>query len=122
MIQIQIPEKVNKIIRTLAAAGQEAYAVGGCVRDAEVVISQSFGSLPKRLSRMQPPTAYASYPARISVSIIRLTFSGNISFILICLSPIYQPVRRFAAAYADGGNLLLIGKRHTARRSRKIFL
>ena len=24
MIQIQIPEKVNKIIRTLAAAGQEA--------------------------------------------------------------------------------------------------
>ena len=34
MIQIQIPEKVNKIIRTLATAGQEAYAVGGCVRDA----------------------------------------------------------------------------------------
>lgn len=34
MIQIQIPEKVNKIIRTLAAAGHEAYAVGGCVRDA----------------------------------------------------------------------------------------
>ncbi len=33
-IQIQIPEKVNKIIRTLAAAGHEAYAVGGCVRDA----------------------------------------------------------------------------------------
>ena len=34
MIQIQIPEKVNIIIRTLAAAGYEAYAVGGCVRDA----------------------------------------------------------------------------------------
>lgn len=34
MIQIQIPEKVNTIIATLAAAGQEAYAVGGCVRDA----------------------------------------------------------------------------------------
>lgn len=34
MLQIQIPEKVNKIIRTLAAAGHEAYAVGGCVRDA----------------------------------------------------------------------------------------
>lgn len=34
MIQIQIPEKVNRIIRTLAAAGHEAYAVGGCVRDA----------------------------------------------------------------------------------------
>lgn len=34
MMQIQIPEKVDKIIRTLAAAGQEAYAVGGCVRDA----------------------------------------------------------------------------------------
>ncbi len=33
-MQIQIPEKVNKIIRTLAAAGHEAYAVGGCVRDA----------------------------------------------------------------------------------------
>lgn len=33
-IRIQIPEKVNKIIRTLAAAGHEAYAVGGCVRDA----------------------------------------------------------------------------------------
>ena len=34
MIQIQIPEKVKKIIDTLTAAGQEAYAVGGCVRDA----------------------------------------------------------------------------------------
>ncbi len=34
MIQIQIPEKVNEIIATLAAAGHEAYAVGGCVRDA----------------------------------------------------------------------------------------
>lgn len=34
MIQIRIPEKVNRIISTLAAAGHEAYAVGGCVRDA----------------------------------------------------------------------------------------
>ena len=34
MIQIQIPEKVNTILCTLAAAGHEAYAVGGCVRDA----------------------------------------------------------------------------------------
>lgn len=34
MIQIQIPEKVNRIIHTLTAAGHEAYAVGGCVRDA----------------------------------------------------------------------------------------
>ena len=34
MIQIQIPEKVNMIIQTLTAAGYEAYAVGGCVRDA----------------------------------------------------------------------------------------
>lgn len=33
-MKIRIPEKVNTIIRTLAAAGQEAYAVGGCVRDA----------------------------------------------------------------------------------------
>ena len=34
MIQIQIPEKVNMIIQTLTTAGHEAYAVGGCVRDA----------------------------------------------------------------------------------------
>lgn len=34
MIQIQIPEKVNSIITTLTAAGHEAYAVGGCIRDA----------------------------------------------------------------------------------------
>ena len=34
MIQIQIPEKVKKIIDTLTASGQEAYAVGGGVRDA----------------------------------------------------------------------------------------
>lgn len=34
MIRIQIPEKVNKIIGTLTGAGFEAYAVGGCVRDA----------------------------------------------------------------------------------------
>ncbi len=34
MMEIQIPEKVHMIISTLAAAGHEAYAVGGCVRDA----------------------------------------------------------------------------------------
>lgn len=32
-MQIQLPEKVHKIIDTLEAAGFEAYAVGGCVRD-----------------------------------------------------------------------------------------
>ena len=30
---IQMPEKVNYIIQTIEAAGFEAYAVGGCVRD-----------------------------------------------------------------------------------------
>ena len=32
-MQIQLPDKVHKIIDTLEAAGYEAYAVGGCVRD-----------------------------------------------------------------------------------------
>lgn len=32
-MRIQLPEKVTKIIETLEAAGFEAYAVGGCVRD-----------------------------------------------------------------------------------------
>ena len=32
-MQIRLPDKVNKIIETLRAAGYEAYAVGGCVRD-----------------------------------------------------------------------------------------
>lgn len=32
-MQIQLPDKVHKIINTLEAAGYEAYAVGGCVRD-----------------------------------------------------------------------------------------
>ena len=32
-MQIQLPDKVHKIIETLEAAGYEAYAVGGCVRD-----------------------------------------------------------------------------------------
>ena len=32
-MQIQLPDKVQKIINTLEAAGYEAYAVGGCVRD-----------------------------------------------------------------------------------------
>ena len=32
-MRIQLPEKVNNIIMTLTAAGYEAYAVGGCVRD-----------------------------------------------------------------------------------------
>ena len=30
---IQIPEKVNKIIKKLQEHGYDAYAVGGCVRD-----------------------------------------------------------------------------------------
>ncbi len=33
MKTILLPDKVNTIIRTLQAAGHEAYAVGGCVRD-----------------------------------------------------------------------------------------
>lgn len=32
-MQIRLPDKVNKIIGILTAAGYEAYAVGGCVRD-----------------------------------------------------------------------------------------
>ena len=32
-MNIQMPEKVNRIIETLLAHGHEAYAVGGCVRD-----------------------------------------------------------------------------------------
>lgn len=32
-MQIQLPDKVHKIIETLETAGHEAYAVGGCVRD-----------------------------------------------------------------------------------------
>ena len=32
-MKIQLPDKVHKIIDTLEAAGYEAYAVGGCVRD-----------------------------------------------------------------------------------------
>lgn len=32
-MQINLPDKVNRIINTLTAAGYEAYAVGGCVRD-----------------------------------------------------------------------------------------
>lgn len=32
-MKIQLPDKVHNIIETLQAAGYEAYAVGGCVRD-----------------------------------------------------------------------------------------
>lgn len=32
-MKIQLPEKVHRIIETLTAAGYEAYAVGGCIRD-----------------------------------------------------------------------------------------
>lgn len=32
-MKIQLPDKVNKIIETFTAAGYEAYAVGGCIRD-----------------------------------------------------------------------------------------
>ena len=32
-MQIRLPDKVNNIIEILTAAGYEAYAVGGCVRD-----------------------------------------------------------------------------------------
>ena len=33
MMKIQLPDKVHGIIETLIAAGYEAYAVGGCIRD-----------------------------------------------------------------------------------------
>ena len=32
-MKIQLPEKVKFIIETIMAAGYEAYAVGGCIRD-----------------------------------------------------------------------------------------
>lgn len=32
-MEIHLPDKVHKIIETLTAAGYEAYAVGGCIRD-----------------------------------------------------------------------------------------
>lgn len=32
-MRVQLPDKVHKIIETLTAAGYEAYAVGGCIRD-----------------------------------------------------------------------------------------
>ena len=32
-MQIKLPEKVKQIINELEAAGYEAYAVGGCIRD-----------------------------------------------------------------------------------------
>ena len=32
-MNIQLPEKVQQIIKTLQGHGYEAYAVGGCVRD-----------------------------------------------------------------------------------------
>jgi tRNA nucleotidyltransferase (CCA-adding enzyme) len=32
-MKIEIPEKVNKVIETLEAAGYQGYVVGGCVRD-----------------------------------------------------------------------------------------
>lgn len=32
-MELNLPQKVNQIIETLAAHGHEAYAVGGCVRD-----------------------------------------------------------------------------------------
>ena len=31
--QIELPEDVKQIIRTITEAGYEAYAVGGCIRD-----------------------------------------------------------------------------------------
>ena len=52
---------------------------------AEVVMSQSSGSLPRRLSRTQPPTAQASKPAALSVPMISFTFSGM--DICVCLTP-----------------------------------
>lgn len=33
-MKVKLPEKVNLILRTLQAGGYEAYAVGGCIRDA----------------------------------------------------------------------------------------
>ena len=33
-MDIRLPEEVKNIIETLQGAGHEAYAVGGCVRDA----------------------------------------------------------------------------------------
>lgn len=32
-IKMELPEKVNEIIETIQAAGHDAYAVGGCIRD-----------------------------------------------------------------------------------------
>lgn len=43
---IQIPEKVNKIIKRLQEHGYDAYAVGGCVRDSSWDGFRQTGILP----------------------------------------------------------------------------
>ncbi len=48
-MQIQLPDKVQRIIETLTAAGFEAYAVGGCVRDSVL------GRLPSDWDITHPP-------------------------------------------------------------------
>ena len=60
-MQIQIPEAVGGIIDTLEAAGFEAYAVGGCVRD--VLLGRrpedwdiTTSALPSQVKRLFPRT------------------------------------------------------------------
>ena len=47
MQTILLPEKVSRILSTLSGAGFEAYAVGGCVRDA--ILSGPGGDIPLKV-------------------------------------------------------------------------
>ena len=50
-MHFEIPQKVEIIINTLEEAGFEAYAVGGCVRDALLGERRMTGILPLPPSR-----------------------------------------------------------------------
>lgn len=67
---IRIPEKVNKIIGTLAAAGHEAYAVGGCVRDAILGREPADWDITTSAS---PPEVKELFPRTIDTGILHGT-------------------------------------------------
>src|SRR5699024_2795506 len=78
---------------------------------ADVVISQSSGSLPSIESLTHPPTAYASKSCSLSFRMIHCTFSGSLILtcsILVCFTPENFVFCRFSAVNTSVGNRLFI--------------
>ena len=93
-MRIQIPEKVNYVLRTLREHGHEAFVVGGCVRDS--LLNKTPADWDVATSAM-PPEVKACFPHTADTGIQHGTVS-----VIVEHEPVEVTTYRVDGTYSDG--------------------